>query len=58
MGDSISDKKLVEAILNFNFDCPKTIDFLLNEPAKIISTSSKNTKLAQQTIEKGNTFFI
>lgn len=33
IGDaSVTDKNLVEAIMRFEFDCPKALDFILNNP--------------------------
>ena len=54
IGDSVSDKKLVEAIMSFDYDYTKALDFVLNEPTKMTSSTSRDTKLKAKTpIEKG-----
>lgn len=56
IGDSVSDKKLVEAIMSFNYDYTKALDFILNEPAKTSSSSARDVKLPN-TVEKGDKLF-
>lgn len=61
VGDNVSERQLVETIMEFKFDCAKSLDAILNNsttpslPIKLATTSaSSNVTL----IQPGDIYFI
>jgi elongation factor 1 alpha-like protein len=53
IGDTVSDKRMVDTIMDNNYDLQKSLDYLLNEPAK--PKPVEKHKLPGETLEKGIT---
>lgn len=52
VGETVSDKRMAETIMDNNYDLQKSLDILLNEPAP--TSRSRPVKMQVDPIEKGN----
>uniref|UniRef100_A0A182JG83 Uncharacterized protein n=1 Tax=Anopheles atroparvus TaxID=41427 RepID=A0A182JG83_ANOAO len=53
VGDSSSDRQLVEAIMKHDYDCSKALDEILNSNKTPPAAARSGGKLTSETIEKG-----
>lgn len=52
VGETVSDKRMAETIMDNDYDLQKSLDILLNEPAP--TSRSRPIKMQVDPIEKGN----
>lgn len=56
VGDTISEKQLVETIMKYKFDCAKSLDAILNNTTETTAAPSSSTSSSQSAVpmETGN----
>lgn len=56
IGETISEKRIIETILKNNFDCTASLDEILNDTTTAAASSSRipSAGAQQPAIEKGN----
>lgn len=60
VGETVSERQLVETIMKFNFDCSKSLDAVLNSTTtppssrNVVGAAAAIDKLTEATVEKGD----
>lgn len=58
VGESVSERQLVDTIMKFKFDCAKSLDAILNHPTTPPTAKASSTSVPKQPIETGDPTFI
>lgn len=64
VGDTVSEKQLVETIMKHNFDCAKALDVILNNSTEASTTAATTSETKTQTpqsaqpMETGNHTYL